>query len=669
MRYSGLITLAASLGISQAQYKGFNYGSTASSGAAYTQQEYTNLFNTASGLTGTSGFTSARLYTMIQAGTTSDITSAIPAAQGTGTKLLLGLWASGGDAGFQNELNALTAAITQYPSLASQIVGISVGSEDLYRISPQAVQAGSTNPGAEPNTLVGYIGRVNSAIANTAWSSVPVGHVDTWTAFANTSNDAVAAACSFVGVDAYPYFQTVDANTIDNGASLFQTALNSLTATAKSKSIWITETGWPVSGPTSNQAVPGTAQAKQYWDAVGCDLLFGKYNTWWYTLQDAGSSPSFGVVGSSLSTTPLFDLSCSGSSSSSSSSASSSTTTSAQKSAATSITSAATSGATSGASSSAASSANGGSPSSVASPSSFSGSAYTVTGSAAAGDVTETVYTTTLITVTACASASSNGAPASYDTTVTEFNTVVVTATSCSSGVCSSAPASSAPTSSAPASSAKSSSAPVSSYSTSSTPVASSYTKPSTTVASSSIATSKTVASTTTSASVSPSASACPADINGEYQYPHLIVPISSSSPNTAYGTSYNGTINSTVSTIFNFDIPSSYAGKRCSLIFLFPKLSQLETSSYSFNGQGGLVSHVLSSNAVAGTTYANAPAAALQNGAIPSLSTGNSYVISSDACPANTRVSFELTATGGLDLEFFEDYNPSPLGLYVRAC
>jgi len=148
-----------------------------------------------------------------------------------------------------------------------------------------------------------------------------------------------------------------------------------------------------------------------------------------------------------------------------------------------------------------------------------------------------------------------------------------------------------------------------------------------------------------------------------------LIVPVSSSSPNAAYGTSYNGTINSTVSSIFNFDIPASYAGKTCSLVFLFPELSQLETSSYSFNGQGGLVSHVLSSTANQSTTYANQPSQALQNGAISSLKSGNSYVISSDKCPGGAAVSFELSSTGGLALDFFEDYNPSPLGLYVRAC
>lgn len=96
---------------------------------------------------------------------------------------------------------------------------------------------------------------------------------------------------------------------------------------------------------------------------------------------------------------------------------------------------------------------------------------------------------------------------------------------------------------------------------------------------------------TQTSTQTSSTAGSCPTTVNtaATYQYPHLIVPVSSASPDTAYGTGYNGIVNSTVSTIFNFDIPSSYSGKTCSLVFLFPLQSQLETSSYTFSGNGAI--------------------------------------------------------------------------------
>merc|ERR1712007_234789 len=62
---------------------------------------------------------------------------------------------------------------------------------------------------------------------------------------------------------------------------------------------------------------------------------FGKVNMYWYTIQDqdAASSvtPSFGIVGSTLSTTPLFDLSCTNTTSSKNTSSSSSASASASK--------------------------------------------------------------------------------------------------------------------------------------------------------------------------------------------------------------------------------------------------------------------------------------------------------------------------------------------------
>jgi hypothetical protein len=76
--------------------------------------------------------------------------------------------------------------------------------------------------------------------------------------------------------------------------------------------VWVTEAGWPVSGPTENQAVASIENSKTYWDEVGCEL-FNNYNVWWYILRDNNSAPapnpSFGIVGRDLEK-PLFDLTC-----------------------------------------------------------------------------------------------------------------------------------------------------------------------------------------------------------------------------------------------------------------------------------------------------------------------------------------------------------------------
>ena len=247
-----------------------------------------------------------------QGGTENAPISAIPAAIATKTSLLLGLWASAGDAAFANELAALSNAIKQYGNdMKDLVAGISVGSEDLYRNSPTGMENGE-NPGAGPLTISNYIKLVRDTIANTPLSGAPVGHVDTWTAWVNASNQVVIDSSDFLGFDGYPYFQSTQANDILSSKALFDSSLDATKAVSQGKPIWITETGFPVSGKTVGQAIPSIQNAKYYWDQVGCPM-FDQMNVWWYTMQDAAPTtpnPSFGLIGDQLTTTPLYDISC-----------------------------------------------------------------------------------------------------------------------------------------------------------------------------------------------------------------------------------------------------------------------------------------------------------------------------------------------------------------------
>lgn len=312
--FSKLATSSAALmglaAMVDAQAKGFNYGALSASGAPNTQQDFENSFKQAKGLQGVEGdFTSARLYTMIQGGTQNTVISAIPAAISTNTRMLLGLWASGGQEGFNNELAALKTAIQQFgPQMAPLIDGISVGSEDLYRITPTGIM-NKAGIGADPQTVANFIGQLRDAIKGTSLSSAKVGHVDTWTAWANNSNSAVIDAVDWVGMDTYPYFQPQDDNSIANAPSLFNQALQTTIGAVGGKDVWVTETSWPVSGAQSGNGVASVENAGEYWQKVACPLL-GSRPTWWYTLEDAPASPSFGVVGAQGGETPLYNLSC-----------------------------------------------------------------------------------------------------------------------------------------------------------------------------------------------------------------------------------------------------------------------------------------------------------------------------------------------------------------------
>ena len=320
------------------------------------------------------------------------------------------MWASAGQDFFNNELAALQGAMSAHPNIASSVIGLSVGSEDLYRISPTGI-AGNDGVGAGPDVITSYISQVRSALAGTALSGIPIGHVDTWTAWVNGSNDAVIAAVDFIGTDAYPYFQNTVDNSIQNANATFFEAYYNTTAVAGGKPVWITETGWPVSGPTENLAVPSIANAQTYWDQVACTVL-GNINTFWYTLQDAAPttpSPSFGLVGSTLTTTPLYNLTCpaAGSVVASSSSSSSGAATSSAASAASASTSIASSvGASAIASAqSGLTSVAGSGPIVISAESSAAAPATTIVTPV---PVSATVYSTAEVTVTACASSISS---------------------------------------------------------------------------------------------------------------------------------------------------------------------------------------------------------------------------------------------------------------------
>ena len=423
---------------------------------------------------------------------------------------------------------------------------------------------------------------------------------------------------------AYPYFQNTMANSIDNGYSLFFNAYDATVSVAGGKPVWVTETGWPISGPTENQAVPSTQNAKTYWDAVGCGRLFGQVNTWWYTLQDAfptTPSPSFGVVGTTLSDTPIYDLSCSDISSSTSSSA--------------------TADATAVISSAEAGSAQAGN---------IPATAKIGSGGEAVGEAP---------------GAGSSNAPAENSASSSEGSTVQAPSSPASVAQSKAPTETSAATGGAGPVQVSSSTAPVAQPGiTSAVQPASpeeSPTRPTTLI------TQTTVLSAATEATAS--ASSCPASLSGTYEFPHLIVPINKDQPDAPGGTSYNGTISSSISSIFNFDIPSSNSGKTCSLVFLLPTQNELTTSAFSLSGSGGFDVARLSTPATQSTMYNNVPSVAREIGGPSSVTPGNEYVIASGMCFAGSTISYKVSATGNLNLNYFQDFSPSPIGFYITVC
>ena len=157
----------------------------------------------------------------------------------------------------------------------------------------------------------------------------------------------------------------------------------------------------------------------------------------------------------------------------------------------------------------------------------------------------------------------------------------------------------------------------------------------------------------TTSATPTPS-STSPYSLT-QFRPPSLILPLSSTSPSRAPGTSYDGIVNSTTSSVFVFDFDSSYSGSTCALTFLLPPQADLTSSSYTLTGPGGIDIALLAGNADEGTTFNNKPGVETDYGVV-TLSEGTASRFASSPCPVGTEISYELSTKDGTSLVFFED-------------
>ena len=292
MKTSLATTLAAVTAVfsttASAYWKGFNVGANNPDGSCKSEQDWERDFRAMQALPG--HFTSARLFASSDCNT---LANAVPAALATGTQLLVGVWTEN-TAHYDAEKAALQAAVQQHGT--SWIISVSVGSEDLYRHDTSA------------STLAGQINEVRNMLAGMGAGGVQVGHVDTWTAWVDPANTAAIQACDFVGMDGYPYYQN---SNINDAYNVFwksvQDTRDVVNRVKPGTWVWITESGWPVSGPQMGAAVASRSNAQQYWSQVACSA-FSQAHTFWFDLQDYTSNPSFGVVDANFN--PILNLKC-----------------------------------------------------------------------------------------------------------------------------------------------------------------------------------------------------------------------------------------------------------------------------------------------------------------------------------------------------------------------
>ncbi|PQE31023.1 glycoside hydrolase family 17 protein [Rutstroemia sp. NJR-2017a WRK4] len=287
------LALAATVTGANAYWKGFNVQATLANGQCKTQADWENDFNLIKSFPG--NFDSIRVYASSDCNTLANV---VPAAIATQMKVLAGVWTED-ENHFNAEKQALLTATQTYGF--DWMVAVSVGSEDLYRKDTNADRLAQQiyDVRGMLSTVKGYS------------TAIQVGHVDTWTMWVDGANTAVIKACDFIGLDGYPYFQNTQENDIGVAYDLFWQSVNAVRTTVQNAQsgawVWVTESGWPSSGPQSGNAVASVANAQTYWKEVACEA-FKEGHTFWYSLQDYYASPNFGVVDANGKL--MYDLSC-----------------------------------------------------------------------------------------------------------------------------------------------------------------------------------------------------------------------------------------------------------------------------------------------------------------------------------------------------------------------
>jgi glucan endo-1,3-beta-D-glucosidase len=291
-------------------YTGFNYGAFWGV-ESYVKKvaDFLDSFSYAQNLSTGVPFNSARLFTCKTQGTVDEPTGAFDAAVDTKTNLLLGFWMTPQKRGdplddiIKNELSALEKGFQKHgQALADLVIGLSVGSEDIYRWE----ETDEKEVGVSVVEISASIQKVKEAVDSSTFAAYmkdkPIGHVD-------TSKYAVVDNADFFGMTAYPYWNK---DPVAKGKESFLGSLKELKQRAGNTPIWIAEIGWPYEGAQQGKAVASAENLQQYWTEVGCSVM-GMYTTFWFELikDSEANQPDWGLLDPTTHK-PRIELHCPG---------------------------------------------------------------------------------------------------------------------------------------------------------------------------------------------------------------------------------------------------------------------------------------------------------------------------------------------------------------------
>ncbi|KFY21754.1 hypothetical protein V493_07146 [Pseudogymnoascus sp. VKM F-4281 (FW-2241)] len=161
----------------------------------------------------------------------------------------------------------------------------------------------------------------------------------------------------------------------------------------------------------------------------------------------------------------------------------------------------------------------------------------------------------------------------------------------------------------------------------------------------------------------------------GSFVEPKLIVPVSREAAGYPYGDIAAPIITPSNNTLFAFTTPASWTGT-CSLLFTFPYASETANpGAYHFSGieeekaaGGGLNFDLLEADIDANETWWTKPELKKTYGKTEIIP-GNSYTIATFPCKGGETLVYDVSSVSGVELEFEQNSEASPIGLWVAKC
>ncbi|KAF0689424.1 Aste57867_19130 [Aphanomyces stellatus] len=168
-------------------------------------------------------------------------------AKAAGLKVWLGMWVTASNTSIANELTALQSLVASGLVDKSVVVGLHVGSENLYRKD------------ITPDQAIAYLNQVKTYLASVHLTFFPVTITDVLDTLLQYPQ--VVAAVDVVMANEFPFWEAVD---ISGAIDRFKTKLAALKSLAGTKPIEIGETGWASAGQNANASVASRVNQATY---------------------------------------------------------------------------------------------------------------------------------------------------------------------------------------------------------------------------------------------------------------------------------------------------------------------------------------------------------------------------------------------------------------------